>query len=114
MPTLEETAARDAGIAPVRVEAPEPTHRPHCFNRPPYMVASIGEWLPRQGAHEERRYMLGLTAVKPRYRWRDWFSTDRCRAWDCAPTETPAPVRDRWDCRGCRWLPARGRVQYGE
>lgn len=110
MPTADEHRREWSGVAPVRVEAPEPTHRPWCHNRPP---RPDGEWNARQGYHEVISYMLGLSDAKPRYRWRRSFSADRCAAWDCSPTETPAPVRDRWDCRGCRWLPERGRVQYG-
>jgi hypothetical protein len=130
MPTLTETRAQWTA-PPVRMDAPEPTHRPHCYNRPPYAIAERGQWEPRQGYHEtlhwqlmglaqERsryrwdgeRWQLSRTG-KPRYRWRRWFSTDVCRAWDCPPDELPTPARDRWDCRGCRWLPERGRVQYG-
>jgi hypothetical protein len=130
MPTLDELRAQWAG-QPARIEdAPEPTVRPWCYNRLPYMPTG-GEWLPRQGHPDAMLYLLRiqprarsryrwtdegweLTAThKPRYRWRRWFSTNQCRAWDCSPTETPTPVRDRWDCRGCRWLPERGRVQCG-
>ena len=127
MPTLDEHRSQWAGLAPVRIEdAPAPTVTPWCHNRPP---RPEGEWNPRQGHHEAIRYMLGLnrspsrwrwtgerwelrTTSKPRLRWRRAFSVDRCAAWDCSPTETPAPVRDRWDCRGCRWLPERGRHHF--
>jgi hypothetical protein len=122
MPTADELREAWAG-APVRLEVGANLRRPWCHNRPPYMPNG-GEWLPRQGMHESIRYMLGLDAPrsrwrwtgqrwelastgKPRYRWRRWFSTDACQAWSSSPTETPAPVRDRYDCRGCRHMPAR-------
>lgn len=103
--------------------------KPWCHNRPPFAVADRGEWHARQGHHAVIRYMLGLERLpsrwrwtgerwelrstgKPRYRWHRWFSTDRCAAWDCPESATPAPVIDRYDCRGCRWLPERGHTHY--
>lgn len=130
MPTLDEHRREWSGIRPARIEdAPEPTVRPWCWNRPPFMPEG-GEWNARQGYPDALLYLLRLRSGKsrwrwtgerwelsathkPRYRWRRWFSTEQCRAWDCSPTEIPTPVRDRWDCRGCRWLPERGRIQYG-
>lgn len=129
MPTLDEHRRDWAGLAPARVPIGADLRRPWCHNRPSFAPPGGGEWLPRQGHHEAIRYMLRLEAArsrwrwtgerwelrttgKPRYRWRRWFSTDRCASWDCSPTETPAPVRDGYDCRGCRHMPARARHHF--
>lgn len=114
MPTLDELAAAPAA-PPIRLPVGDNLRRPWCHNRPDY---SEGEWVPRQGYHEVQALMLlqrpsDPERIKPRFRWR-WrkMSTD-CRAWSTAtPTETPAPVLDRYDCRGCRHMPPRARHHF--
>ncbi len=111
MPTIDEHRQQWAGIAPVRVEVGDNLRRPWCWNRAVFMPHG-GQWEPQQGHHEALAMLLGLKPGKPRYRWRKWFSVDRCAAWDCSPTEIPAPVRDRYDCRGCRHMPPRARHHF--
>lgn len=127
MPTRDELATAYAG-QPVRLPIGDNLRRPWCWNRPPY---PDGEWNARQGHHEALAVLLRLrdgrsrwrwtgqrwemsSSGKPRYRWRPNKMSRCCRAWDCGPSETPAPVTDRYDCRGCRWMPERARVHFGE
>ena len=103
MPTLDELAAAPAAI-PIRLPIGDNLSRPHCYNRPDYPA---GTWEPQTSYHD---IMMG---AKPRYLWRPRKMSTDCKAWSTAtPTETPAPVLDRYDCRGCRHMPPRARHHF--
>ena len=103
MPTRDELATAYAG-EPIRLPVGDNLRRPLCHNRPDYPA---GTWEPQTAYHAI------MTGAKPRYRWRPRVMSSDCRAWSCGPTETPAPVRDRYDCRGCRHMPERARMHFG-
>lgn len=66
--------------------------RPACFDRPEF----VGYWMPVRQKIGDR---------KPRWRWVEQRMSQRCAAWDAPDIRDSVPARERWDCRGCRWLP---------
>lgn len=102
MPTLDELPRAWSGD-PIRSEVGDNLRRPWCWNRPAY---PDGTWEPQRGYHDV------MTGGKPRYRWKPRKMSSDCKAWDCPPDETPSPVLTRWDCRGCRHMPARARHHF--
>lgn len=105
MPTPDELT----NSAPARFPLGENLTRPACWNRPDYPE---GELVIRQGYHEVLAILLGLSKERIRFRWAWRKMSTGCRAWHCLPSETPAPVLDNYDCRGCRHMPARAKHHF--
>lgn len=94
--------------------------KPHCYNRPER--AEVGRWVytgrmspagTRRPVRRLRDMATGgwITLVlsmpeRPILRWRPAFrDVNACMAYAVPEGTTPAPVRDGWDCDGCRWMP---------
>ena len=64
---------------------------PPCFNRPefgPYETAS--------GEIVEHRM------------------SQPCKSWSTGDRATPVPVRENWNCAGCRWLPREDVLRFAQ
>ena len=66
--------------------------KPRCFNKPPI---ADGHWYRNGGA----------IGAKPRYRWVPFRMSRECGSWKASGIDAPVPVREGWDCEGCRWEP---------
>ena len=69
-----------------------PSKTPRCYNRPP----RTGYWLrtPRTDTY------------KPHFRWVCFRMSQDCGSWKTMNgLDTPVPLRENWNCHGCRLKP---------
>lgn len=84
--------------------------RPRCWNRPPVKAGRTRFVLDQDTGNTIQIELRN-----------DWFE-DRCATWDGTgigaptptyPTGTPYPIAHRFDCAGCKWMPAHARAADG-
>jgi hypothetical protein len=63
---------------------------PHCHNR--------AEFGPYQHATGEIPHRM----------------SQPCRTWATGDRATPVPVRENWNCAGCRWLPREDILRFAQ
>lgn len=65
---------------------------PRCFNRPAFLP---GYWLP-----------VRTKTGKATFRWVEHRMSTDCGSWKTVHgLDDPIPVRENWNCEGCRWQP---------
>ena len=64
---------------------------PACFNREPFTAYThpSGEAIPHR-------------------------MSQPCRTWATGDRATPVPVRENWNCAGCRWLPREDVLRFAQ
>ena len=64
---------------------------PNCFNREPFTAHThpSGEVIPHR-------------------------MSQPCRTWSTGDRATPGPVRENWNCAGCRWLPREEVLRFAQ
>ncbi len=64
---------------------------PHCHNRPEFTgyTHTSGEVIPHR-------------------------MSQPCRTWATGDRATPVPVRENWNCAGCRWLPREDVLRFAQ
>ena len=72
---------------------------PVCHNREPF----AGQWF-RAGY---KRGKVRLVYVAHRM-------SQPCRTWTTGDRATPVPVRENWNCAGCRWLPREDVLRFAQ